>query len=90
MRKRSLRTLLALFFILFALLDISFAGACCGDETDSATQNDATCFCCCSHVTIETNFVFETEYLEQQMPINNVPGTTYSHHSIVYRPPKTT
>ena len=44
---------LAAFLILFAMADIAHSGACCNEDTMDPGDEDATCFCCCSHVTIE-------------------------------------
>ena len=88
MRKRNLRLLLALFFVLFALGDITFAGVCCGEEENSDSQNETTCFCCCSHVTVETYFSFAFEYFTSAIPNSNVKTISFSHPSIIYHPPK--
>jgi hypothetical protein len=81
--------MLALFFVLFALADITFAGACCGEEEEAGDQNEATCYCCCSHVTVENHFDFAFEYYTSAMPSNNVKKICFSHPSLIYHPPKT-
>jgi hypothetical protein len=88
MRKRNLRLILALFFVLFALADITFAGSCCGEEENAGDQNEATCFCCCSHVTVENHFNFAFEYFTSAMASANVKKIGISQPFIIYHPPK--
>ena len=85
---RFVRLGLAVFLILFAMADIAMSGACCNEDAVDPAEEEATCFCCCSHVTVEHVPELTVDIAERPVIGSYLPSDTFSFPLIVYHPPR--
>ena len=79
---------LAAFLILFAMADIVLSGACCNEDAMDPGEEDATCFCCCSHVTIEHSVELAADIADRPAIAFYEPSNTFCFPIHIYHPPR--
>jgi hypothetical protein len=84
---RKIRFALALFFLIFALVDLSMAAGCCMQGCDD-DDSDSACFCCCRHVIVVNPAVVDSGTLQLSVPRTPLLFNHRSKVEAIYHPPR--
>ena len=79
---------LAVFLILFAMADIALSGECCNEDAAGPGEEEATCFCCCSHVTIEHFVELSVGIADRPVITSYSLSEAFTFPVSVYHPPR--